>query len=92
MSADGAIISEEEEEDGEERGEMIWCTDKGCELAAGEGRNGSEGSRGEGEEGNLLISELLSQREQRLRGQQAACRLRSLIDGLTCAGRRFSCC
>lgn len=43
-------------------------------MEEGEGRNDSKGGREEGKEGKLLISGLLSQREQRLQGQQAASR------------------
>lgn len=54
---------------------MRW---QGCKLEEGEGRNDSKGGREEGTEGKLLISGLLSQREQRLQGQQAASRTFSL--------------
>lgn len=47
-------------------------------MEEGEGRNDSKGGREEGTEGKLLISGLLSQREQRLQGQQAASRTFSL--------------
>lgn len=47
-------------------------------MEEGEGGNDSKGGREEGKEGKLLISGLLSQREQRLQGQQAASRTFSL--------------
>lgn len=49
-------------------------------MEEGEGRNDSKGGREEGKEGKLLISGLLSQREQRLQGQQAASRTFSLFN------------